>query len=368
MKRVTKRTIAAVALLAVLGPAAAYGWHWLKEGRYIEATDNAYVHGDITAIGPKVAGYVAEVLVDDNEVVEAGTVLFRIVDDDYHARVDRAQAAIAQADAAAENLARRKDFQRALIREADAAIDAARADIELADRELARAAELVGKGWTPRRNHDAAKADAERATAVLARTEAVAAAARAQLAVLDSEGQQIDARRQEARARLQLAEIALDDTVIRAPVSGVIGNRRLNAGEYVRPGAVLMSIVPVESVWVVANFKETQAADITVGQVAHVTVDGYPDVDLKGRVDSLAPASGAAFSLLPPDNATGNFVKIVQRVPVKIELPPDHPLVGRLVPGLSVGVTVDLRSGERGRSGTDAGYGASLASTFRTES
>lgn len=154
---------------------------------------------------------------------------------------------------------------------------------------------------------------------------------------------QIAAQRQEAQANLKLAEISLSETVIRAPVSGIVGNRRLRVGEYVRPGAVLMSIVPVKGVWVVANFKETQLEKMSVGQKVEIKIDGYPHVKIEGRVDSMAPGSGAAFSLLPPDNATGNFVKIVQRVPVKIALSPDHPLMGRLVPGLSADVTVDVR-------------------------
>jgi len=351
MKRTAKRVVAGTALVALVSAGAT--WVWWDGGR--EWTDNAYVRADITAISPKVSGYVAEVLVDDNQVVEAGAMLLRIADEDYRAQRDRAAAAIAQAQAAAENLGRRKDLQLTKIREAEAAVDVGRADVELSRRELARATRLVDQGWSPQRNHDTATANSDRSRAALAQGEAAAAAAREQLAVLDSEARQIDARLAEARANLQLAEIALADTVIRAPVAGVVGNRRVHPGEYVRPGSALLAVVPVDAVWVVANFKETQVARMAVGQKAEIRVDGYSDAVILGRVDSLAPGSGAAFSLLPPDNATGNFVKIVQRVPVKITLPAGHGLLGRLVPGLSVDVAVEVESGPGTAAASESG-------------
>jgi membrane fusion protein (multidrug efflux system) len=364
MRSRLRRLAIAGLVLALACVGGFYGWDWWTTARDRESTDNAYVRGDITAVGPKVAGYVAAVLVGDNQIVDAGTVLVRIDDSDFRAQVDRAQAAVAQAAAAIEHLERRKEFQLALIREADAAVRAASADIDLTQRNLARATKLVAQGWTPERSHDIATADSQRAGAALARVEAAAAAARAQLAVIESEAAQVAARRQEAEASLRLAEIALGDTVIRAPVSGVIGNKRAQPGEYIQPGAALMSVVPVEGVWIVANFKETQLARMRVGQTANVAVDGYPDVEIRGIVDSLAPASGAAFSLLPPDNATGNFTKIVQRVPVKIRLAPNHPLAGRLVPGLSVEVAVDLRSSNGSAPIARSGFMGTLAATF----
>ncbi len=345
MHRIVKRTLATGLVLTGLGGTGTYAWNWWRDGLATAMTDNAYVRGDITAVGPKVPGYVAGVLVDDNRMVRAGDILLRIDDADFRAQVDRANAAIAQTDAVAENLERRKELQLAVISQADAAVDAAEADFQLARRNLDRSSQLVGLGWTPRRDHDIAIAGAGRATAGLVHARAAAIAAREQLAVIESEALQITARRQEAEAAVRLAQIALADTVIRAPVTGIVGNKRVQPGEYVRPGAMLMSIVPVEGVWVVANFKETQIHRMQVGQRAHVMVDGYPGVALQGTIDRFAPASGAAFSLLPPDNATGNFTKVVQRVPVKIRLEPGHPLVGRLVPGLSVEASVDLRVG-----------------------
>ncbi|WP_119421773.1 HlyD family secretion protein [Desertibaculum subflavum] len=364
MRNQLKRLGTAGLVLGLASAGGFFGWVWWFAARDLESTDNAYVRGDITAIGPKVGGYVAAVLVGDNQIVGAGTILVRIDDADFRAQLDRARAAVAEAEAATRHLERRQQYQLAIIREADAAVRAARADVELTQRNLARAARLVAQGWTTERNHDVASADSQRAGAALTRVDAAATAARAQLAVIESESAQLAARRQEAAARLRLAEIALDDTVIRAPVAGVIGNKRVQPGQYVEPPAVLMSVVPVQGVWVVANFKETQLARMRVGQAARVAVDGYPDVDIRGVVDSLAPGSGAAFTLLPPDNATGNFTKIVQRVPVKIRLAPDHPLVGRLVPGLSVEVAVDLRSGEGAAPVAQGGRLATLEATF----
>lgn len=344
MRPAARRSIGVVLSASLLALAGGYGWFWWEAARTSEATDNAYVQGDITAISPKVAGYVAEVLVADNQVVAAGTVLVRIAGEDYVAQKDRARAAVAQAEALLVNLDRRKHLQLATISEAEASVDLARADVKLTRRDLGRSSRLLDKGWTPQRSHDAATADAERARASLARAEAAMIAAREQTSVIDTEIGQAHARLDGARAEFRLAEIALAETVIRAPVAGVVGNRRIRTGEYVRPGSVLLSVIPVKGVWVVANFKETQVARLGVGQSARIIVDGYSDVTIAGTVDSLAPASGAAFSLLPPDNATGNFIRIVQRVPVKIRLAPDHPLLGRLVPGMSVDVTVDTRS------------------------
>lgn len=364
-KAVTKRAGLAIIVLAALGYGGAKGLEWWHTGWVQESTDNAYVRGDLTSIGAKVAGYVAALQIHDNQIVSAGDVLVRIDDEDFRAQVDRARAAVASAHAAAAHLQERKRLQEAVINEAEAAIVAARADVDLTRRNLSRTARLASDGWAPERSQDAATADAKRASAALVRTQAAAAAARQQLAVIEAEAAQIKAREQDAEASLRLAEIALADTVIRAPIGGVVGNRQVELGEYVRPGMPLLNIVPVEDVWVVANFKETQIAQMRVGQAARVTIDSYPGIVIAGTVDSLAPGSGAAFSLLPPDNATGNFTKIVQRVPVKIRLARDHSLVGRLVPGLSAEVTVDLQSTADALRLASGNLPSTLAATFR---
>lgn len=333
--------LTAVAAIAVL--CTSYSYYWWSNRGGTEETDNAYVSGDITSIGAKVAGYVASLAVEDNQMVRMGDVLARIDDADYRAHVDRAQAAVDMTSAAETNLAQRRSHQLALITTADANVRSAQADVDLTTRDLDRSDRLASNGWVSKSSKDSAQAAAARADAALASAKANAMAARLQLAVIESEMAQITARRQEAQANLRLAEISLSETIIRAPVSGIVGNRHVRLGEYVRPGAVLMSVVPVEDVWVIANFKETQLENITVGQKVEIKLDGYPHFTVVGNVDSLSPGSGASFSLLPPDNATGNFVKIVQRVPVKITLSRGHPLVGRLVPGLSAEVKVDVR-------------------------
>ncbi|MBD9560555.1 HlyD family secretion protein [Ensifer sp. ENS03] len=352
MSRAKTTIVAVVSAITVI--TASYVYYWWTNRAGSEETDNAYVSGDITSIGPKVAGYVTTLAVDDNQVVQVGDILARIDDADFRAHVDRAKAAVAMTSAAEKNLVQRKSHQLALITTADANVRSAQADFDLTTRDLDRSDRLASNGWVSKSSKDSAQAAAARADAALASAKANAMAARLQLAVIESEMAQIIARRHEAQANLRLAEISLSETIIRAPVSGIVGNRHVRLGEYVRPGAVLMSVVPVRDVWVIANFKETQLENITVGQKVEVKLDGYPHFTVEGSVDSLSPGSGASFSLLPPDNATGNFVKIVQRVPVKITLSPGHPLVGRLVPGLSAEVKVLIRRPAKSSFSTSA--------------
>lgn len=335
----------AAASIAAAVVAGHYAWTWWRTARDQQSTEDAYVRGDLTAVGPQVAGYVSSLRVRDNEQVGAGQVLLTIDDRDYRARVDHARATVAQARADATQLARRETLQLAVIREADAALRTARAEHDLARRDLERSSMLLADGFIAPSRHDIALTGAERAAAAVARAAAAAGAARDQLSVIRSEGAQIAAREAQAKSGLRLAQIALDNTVVRAPVSGVVGNRRVQAGEYVRPGTSLLAIVPLGGVWVEANFKETQLTRMAPGQRVRVTVDSFPGTVLHGTVDSLSPASGAAFSLLPPDNATGNFIRVVQRVPVKIRLDAHSALLGRLVPGLSAHVTVDVAHG-----------------------
>jgi membrane fusion protein (multidrug efflux system) len=200
--------------------------------------------------------------------------------------------------------------------------------------------------FASRQRFEQAEADARKAEAALAKSRAAHAAEQNQLTVLQSQRREEEARLQQARANLWLAKNDLDNTVIRAPISGVAGNRAGQVGQYVKPGTQLLALVPLPNVYVTANFKETQLTRMRPGQLAEVSVDAYPDQVLEGRIESFAPASGAQFSLLPPDNATGNFTKIVQRVPVRIALPSGGPLAGLLRPGLSVTVTIDTRSVE----------------------
>ena len=354
-------------LLAVLGGGGVFGWDWWLTGRFFEKTDNAFIHTDITAVSPKVGGYVSDVLVDDNALVNAGDVLLRIEDSSFRAQVARARAELAEKQAAVANLDQRRTLQGAIIREAEASVRSAEAISDRSGKELKRAGALMGRGWASERRHDNAVADERGAEAEVARATARLAAERQQLAVINSERAEVEAEIERSEAELTLAEINLRYTVVHAPASGVVGNLRVEQGEYVRPGARLAAVVPLQNVWIIANYKETQLTRMAAGQSVTVEVDAFPDLIVAGRVDSMAPASGAQFSLLPPDNATGNYTKVVQRIPVKIVLEPGHPLEGRLRPGMSVVTRVDTRSDAQ-RQRSARGTAGSASDTAARES
>lgn len=336
-----KRIVPFLVLAAALSGASAGGWYWWTTGRFRQTTDNAYVHADIVRIAPKVAGYVKEVAVGDNQSVNAGDLLVRLEDRDYRARLAEAEAAVAAQRAAIVNLESRLALQQSLIAQASADIGAAEAEAVRSSRDLARTRDLVKDDFVSRQRYDGSVADTGKANAALQRAKAALEAAKRQLDVIETERAQTQALLHRSEAARELARSALDDTEIRAPAAGVIGNRAVRTGEYVQPGSLLMALVQLPQVWIEANFKETQVGALTAGQTAEVTVDALPGQALKGKVDSLAPASGAQFSLLPPENASGNFTKIVQRIPVRIALDPDDAAVRNLRPGMSVVVKVD---------------------------
>jgi len=329
--------------VVVFAASVSGGWYWWNVLRFLQSTDDAYVQSDISLISPKVEGYIKEVRVADNQEVAEGDVLFVIDDRDFAAKVAQAEAAVTTEEAMVVTYGSRLDLQRAMIEEAQATLDSAEADLSRAQRDYTRYSALMSTDFASRQRFEQAEADSRKADAAVAKSRAGLAAAQNQLAVLRSQRHEEESRRQQARATLQLARNDLDNTVIRAPISGVAGNRAGQVGQYVKAGTQLLSLVPLSRVYVTANFKETQLTHMRPGQLAQVSVDAYPDLILDGRIESFAPASGAQFSLLPPDNATGNFTKIVQRVPLRIALPANSPLIGRLRPGLSVTVTVDTR-------------------------
>ena len=341
------RNIVLILLLAVvLIVGAAGGWYWFTEWRWLQSTDDAYVQSDITVISPKVEGYIREVRVEDNQAVEAGQVLIVVDDRDFAAKLAHAEASVATEEAIVATYQSKLSLQRAMIEQAGATVQSAEADLNRAQLDYRRYAALVTTDFASRQRYETAQADSRKAEAALGKANAAYAAEQTQLAVLGSQAKEEEARLAQARANLQLAKNDLDNTVIRAPVAGIAGNRASRVGQYVKPGTQLMSLVPLPYVYIIANFKETQLTRMRPGQSAEIAVDAYPDQPLKGRIESFAPASGAQFSLLPPDNATGNFTKIVQRVPVRIALPAEGPLTRLLRPGLSVTVTVDTRSRE----------------------
>jgi membrane fusion protein (multidrug efflux system) len=336
-----RKTVIVIVALTVTSLTAYWGWDWLARGRFEQATDNAYVRGDITGIAPKLAGYVVEVSVDDNARVAKGNVLFRIDDSDYKARAAQARANVATRQAEIVNVDATRALQKALIGQAEAQKQSATAELKLARANLDRYIALRKSGTASSQKLEDSQAAHDKAQAGLDGAVANLSAQKLRLEVLDAQTAAAKAGLLQAQAALDLAELDLANTVVRAPIDGIVGNRQIRVGRYVTAGAAALDIVPVSDVWIVANFKETQLKNVQIGQPVRVMVDQYPGLAIDGVVDSFAPGSGAAFSLLPPDNATGNFIRVVQRVPVKVRLV-HNPLPGRLVPGLSARVAITV--------------------------
>jgi len=326
----------AVAIVVVF----ATQWGYWTSSRSRQTTDNAYVRGDITPLSAKIEGIVGAVPVNDFQRVKAGDLLVAINDDDYRARVAQAEADLLAAEASIENVKARKAMQKRQLDQAEEQVNAVKADVERSQLEAERQRELVKSTFGTAQRLEVAQADEKRFRAQLARSEADVAAQHTQLAVLDTQESELRAALKAKQAMLDLARINLGYARVTAPIDGMVGERNVRAGQYVRPGAQLITVTPIDTVWVVANYKETQLARVRPGQRVDIAVDTFPGAIITGRVDSLAPASGAVFSLLPADNATGNFTKVVQRIPVKIMLDPDNALKGQLRPGMSVVTTI----------------------------
>lgn len=338
-----KRAVRVLVLTGLLGGLiGGSAWFWMSRQGH-EHTDNAYIHGDLTVISPKISGHVVELAVEDNQPVRAGQVLLRIDARDFQVKVEEAEATLQGAEAAVAVTDKRVAAQKTAVEEAEAGLRTWQAELDLAQREQGRTASLVREEAASRQRLDTTQATLSKARAGLDQARAKVEAARAQIAVLEADRPRQQAAIAEARAKLEAAKINLANTEVTSPVDGVVGNRAVQLGQFVATGSHLLSVVPLETVWVEANFKETQIGAMRPGQPVTVTVDAYPDLPLHGTVASFSPASGAQFSLLPPENATGNFTKVVQRIPVRITLPADNPLRGQLRPGLSV--VVDVRTG-----------------------
>ncbi|MCR9282627.1 MAG: HlyD family secretion protein [Rhodobacteraceae bacterium] len=348
MRKVLKFLVisALAGLLLFLGNS---GWNWWRTGRFEEATDNAYFRSDITSLAPKVSGYVTDVGVNDNQAVKTGDILFRIDDRDYRARLAQADANVAAALAALSNLDAERGLQEAAIVQAKAQLASVQAAQTLAKQNFGRYDSLAKSKTASKAQLDQAEAAKNQANAAVEASEAALRAAEKKLDVLAAQRKAAEASLAQAKASRDLARIDLENTIVRAPVDGVVGNRQVRIGRFVTTGASLLDIVPIENIWLIANFKEVQLGRIRSGQEARIWVDGYPDIEIRGTVVSLAPGTGTAFSLIPSDNATGNFVRVVQRIPVKITLN-DNPLIGRLVPGLSARVSVRVADPTGGSS------------------
>lgn len=332
-----------LAVVLVAGTIAALfitRWDVWVGSRVRQTTNDAFIRGDITPLSAKVEGYVSNVAVTDFQEVKAGDLLIQIDDEDFQARVAQAEADLLGAEAAIANLKARKRLQHAQITEAESAIAATQADVERTKQEAARQRTLLATTYGTEQRVEQAVADQKRFEAILARNQAELEGQRREMAVLDTQESQLRADAKAKKALLDLAKINLGYTRIVAPVDGMVGERGVLAGQYVHAGTQVISVVPLRNVWVVANYKETQLTRVAIGQKAEITVDTFPGTVITGHVDSISPASGSQFSLLPPDNATGNFTKVVQRIPVKIVIDSGSPLVGKLRPGMSVVATI----------------------------
>ena len=320
-----KRHLLLLGVAALLIAAVVFGLYWMTVGHYLEQTDDAYVRADWIPISPKVSGYVAEVMVEDDQPVKAGDVLVRIEARDYQARLAQARAQLA---------------------ESQASVAAQEANLHVTDSLIAQQKAGVAQAEAAASYTQAnAAVEIAKAMQLQQETRLTVAVTRRQLA--QASLQQQIARRSQAEARLNLATHALEDTLIRSPIDGVVGQRKVRTHQYVAPGLPLLAVVPVQQAYVVANYKETQLRHMRAGQPVDISVDSYSGRKLKGHVVSFSPGSGAVFALLPSDNATGNFTKIVQRFPVKIVID-EHDEGGPILPGMSVITTVNTRPAEQG--------------------
>jgi membrane fusion protein, multidrug efflux system len=341
-RNVPRFLLPTVILLAVVGVVALLYW-WLV-GRFIQSTDDAYLQADSVTVAPKVNGYVTDVYVGDNVTVKAGDPLVRLDSRQYQAALDQAKATVDARQADIERAQAGIKQQQAAIEQAKAQLQVAQVSARHADDEVRRYGPLAKTGAESGDQLSVLISNRDQAQATLAADKAALDQAQARIADLNAQIAQAQSQLEAAQASAKQSQLDLQDTLIRSSLDGRIGDRTVRVGQYAQPGTRLMTVVPVQSIYLTANFKETQIGHMRAGQSAKIHVDALPDADLHGVVDSFAPGTGSEFALLPPENATGNFTKIVQRVPVRIRIDTDESTRKRLVPGLSVTVDVDTRS------------------------
>ncbi|MCV3736034.1 HlyD family secretion protein [Rhizobium sp. TRM96647] len=348
-----KRRLLPILILAALAGGAWYGYDWWTTGRFMVSTDDAYVEGDIATISPKVTGYVAKVDVVANQQVKAGDVLVTLDDGDYRNALDQANAQIETARLSLHRIDAQIDGARASLAQAQAQKSALEAAVRGAEINQTRASDLQSKAVGTTADLDTANVALDQARANLAGGEATIVSATANVTLLEAQRKETEGSIRTLELQRDKAARDLSFTVLKAPYDGVVGNRSVQVGDLVSPGQRLMALVPSRELYIDANFKETQIRHLVPGSKVTVYVDAYDDDPITGTVQSIAPASGSVFSLLPPENATGNFTKIIQRVPVRIALPQEALDSGRLRAGLSVVVDVDTRTAPE--AGTVAG-------------
>lgn len=339
-----KRAILSIAAVIVTLGALGYGYYWCTVGSYFQGTDDAYVGGDVTSISPHISGFIAQIAVVDNQRVKAGQLLVRVDDRDTRAAVAHAQAVLGQRQAMLDSLHAQYVLQQSTIEQAGADVDAKSAQAEFAKLDAERYRTLARTNDAPQQQAERTASTDQAARAAVTAAKASLAAAKQQLSVLGAQIDEASAAVAQAKADLETARLDLSYTEIRSPIDGYVGNRAAQVGAYVTQGMYLLSVAPAHGLWVDANFKEDQLARMRPGQPATIVADVLPGKLFHGHVLSLAPATGAVFSVIPPENATGNFTKIVQRVPVRIGLDDDDSALGGIRPGLSTYATVDTRS------------------------
>lgn len=351
-RRGLRRTAAVATLMIVIAGAAGFAHAWWTVGRFIETTDDAYVGGNITAIAPHVAGFIDDVMIQDNQQVKAGQPLIQLDPRDFRIAFVHAEATVIARQADLAGLQARLALQQSVIREQEADLGAKTARASFAAQDSDRYRSLARTNAGSRQDAERSSTLGQEARAALASSAAGLDAARQQLAVLHASIDAATASVAQAEADLQTARLDLGYTLIRSPINGTIGNRAAQRGAYVSTGGYLLSVIPAAGLWVDANFKEDQLERMRPGQPVRIVADVIPNHPFDGRVSSLAPGTGAVFSVIPPENATGNFTKIVQRVPVRITLDTRDTKLSLLRPGLSITAEVDTRlPGEGPRAG-----------------
>jgi membrane fusion protein, multidrug efflux system len=338
-----KRTMIASAVAIALAVGGYFGANWWVSGRYIVSTDDAYVRAHNTTLASKISGYVASIPVEDNARIHAGDVIAIIDDGDYRLATDAAREKVATQQATVDRIGRQIVAQQANIDQAKAQMISAQAGAKKTQLEFDRQQALAAQKFASQQALEQAEANRDQSAAAVASAQSAIDAAKANLDVLKAQQQEAARTRDELGTALAKAERDLSFTVIRAPVDGVFSNRAVQTGDYVQTGQRIASLVPLDDIYIDANFKETQLARLRPGQPVSISVDALPEHAIEGHVASLSPASGAVFSLLPPDNATGNFTKIVQRLPVRIEVPAAVAAQRLLRPGMSVIVGVNTK-------------------------
>jgi membrane fusion protein (multidrug efflux system) len=337
-----RKVMVGVGALAALA-AIYFGIHYMVVGRYMITTDDAYVRANNTVMGAKIAGHISKVAVGDNARVGAGNVVFEIDDGDYRLAVESARAKVATQEATIARIERQVTAQQSAVEQAKSQLTSAEANTKRAESDFVRQQELNTKGFASKATFDVSQAGRDQAVASVQGAQATLDAAQAQVDVIKAQKVEAEGQLQELRAALAKAVRDLSFTTVRAPVDGMFANRIVNVGDYVQPGQRLANVVPLDEVYIDANYKETQLGRLKPGQPVSITVDAVSGRTIKGIVDSLAPASGSVFTLLPPDNATGNFTKVVQRVPVRIRVPFSVARENLLRPGMSVITTVNTK-------------------------